>query len=174
VLATADLTYSEVGATRAVRLPAGYDHVLRDVVVGNGSGAFEAAADGLFTWRMHREAGLATVGPAARAVSGTTVVLRAGPAWLHLDIPCRVVYSVEEADRRGFAYGTLPGHPERGEEAFEVRLGDTGVVHFRIRAFSRPASLLARAGGPLTRRVQSYATDRYISAMRNLARDFGP
>jgi uncharacterized protein (UPF0548 family) len=169
LLATADLTYGEVGATRAVRLPVGYDHVLRDVVVGSGSDAFEAAADGLFAWRMHRAAGLATVGPAVRAVSGTTVVFRAGPAWLHLDIPCRVVYAVEEADRRGFAYGTLPGHPERGEEAFEVRLDDAGAVHFRICAFSKPASLLARAGGPLTRRAQSYATDRYVNALRNLA-----
>jgi uncharacterized protein (UPF0548 family) len=70
------------------------------------------------------------------------------------------VYTVEEADRRGFAYGTLPGHPESGEEAFTVVLTGTGDVRIRIRAFSRPASLVARAGRPFTRLIQQYATDR--------------
>jgi uncharacterized protein (UPF0548 family) len=76
---------------------------------------------------------------------------------------------VDEDRRRGFAYGTLPGHPERGEEAFVVRLTDVDEVRFRIRAFSRPASLLARAGGPLTRLAQQFATGRYVTAMRDLA-----
>jgi len=39
-----------------------------------------------------------------------------------------------------------------------------------FRAFSRPASLLARAGGPVTRLVQRQATNRYLKAMRDLAR----
>lgn len=42
----------------------------------------------------------------------------AGP--LRLRAPCRVVYTVTESRRRGFAYGTLPGHPECGEEAFVI------------------------------------------------------
>jgi uncharacterized protein (UPF0548 family) len=80
-----------------------------------------------------------------------------------------VVYTEEGRDRRGFAYGTLPGHPEQGEEAFLLDLTGNGDVHFRIRAFSRPASLLARVGGPLTRAVQAYATTRYVTATRRLA-----
>jgi uncharacterized protein (UPF0548 family) len=35
-------------------------------------------------------------------------------------------------------------------------------------AFSRPASLLARAGGPISRMTQAYVTDRYVSAIRRL------
>ena len=35
-----------------------------------------------------------------------------------LQAPCRVVYVIDEPDIRGFAYGTLPGHPESGEERF--------------------------------------------------------
>jgi uncharacterized protein (UPF0548 family) len=84
-------------------------------------------------------------------------------------IPCRVIYTIEEADRRGFAYGTLPGHPEQGEDAFIVLMTDTGQVRIEVRAFSRPASLLARSGGPVTRMVQQYATDRYLNAIRDLA-----
>ena len=169
-LAAAGLTYPEVGATRGGPLPPGYGHVVRDVVIGQGRAAFTRAAEGLLTWRMHGEAGLAPVSAADRAVTGAVVVLRAGFGPLRLPIPCRVVYTEESADRRGFAYGTLPGHPERGEEAFLVELAATGEVHVRIRAFSRPATLLARAGGPLTRLVQAYATDRYVSATRRLAR----
>jgi uncharacterized protein (UPF0548 family) len=38
--------------------------------------------------------------------------------------PCRVVYVLEETggevERYGFAFGTLPGHSEEGEERFTV------------------------------------------------------
>ncbi|SNY53828.1 DUF1990 family protein [Paractinoplanes atraurantiacus] len=161
-----ELTYPEVGATRDETLPGGYGHVFRDVRIGGGRPAFEAAAEGLFTWQMHRGAGLTVVGHPAPAATGVDVTLRL--AWL--TIPCRVVYTIEEQNRRGFAYGTLPGHPERGEEAFVVELTGAGDVVFHIRAFSRPASLLARAGGPLTRVVQEFATDRYVRALSRVCR----
>ncbi|BCJ40701.1 DUF1990 domain-containing protein [Actinoplanes ianthinogenes] len=169
-LATAELTYQQVGATRDDALPAGYDRVRRDVVVGHGREAFNRAAAGVFDWRMHREAGLAPISSAERATPGAVVVLRAGLGPVRLTIPCRVVYTVVEDRRRGFAYGTLPGHPERGEEAFLVELAADGAVWIRIRAFSRPASLPARAGGPLTRLAQRYATNRYVAAARRLSR----
>jgi uncharacterized protein (UPF0548 family) len=74
-----------------------------------------------------------------------------------------------EVDRRGFAYGTLPGHPEKGEEAFMIIMVNGSDVRIRVRAFSRPASLLARAGGPITRIAQKYFMDRYVDAIRHLA-----
>ncbi|GLY99988.1 DUF1990 domain-containing protein [Actinoplanes sp. NBRC 103695] len=163
------LTYAEVGATRAGPLPAGYGHVVREAGLGNGPDVFERAAAALFDWRMHRRAGLTVVSAHGPAAPGVVVVLGAGWGPLRLTIPCRVVYTVDEPARRGFAYGTLPGHPERGEEAFTVALTENGEVRFRIRAFSRPASLVARAGGPFTRKVQEYVTDRYLRAMRHLA-----
>jgi uncharacterized protein (UPF0548 family) len=45
-------------------------------------------------------------------VPGTDVLAHLGP----IRVPCRVVYVLDEPERRGFAYGTLPGHPESGEE----------------------------------------------------------
>lgn len=167
------LTYAEVGATREEPLPAGYGHVRRDVVIGHGRRAFEAAVDDLFGWQMHRRAGLGVAGSPARAAPGVTVELRAGWGPLSLGIPCRVVYTVEEPDRQGFAYGSLAGHPEQGEEAFLVNLSDVDDVRFVVRAFSRPATSLARAGGPVTRAVQQYATNRYVRAMRDLAGSTG-
>jgi len=168
-LATAPLTYPEVGATRAEAMPPGYGHVSRDVRLGSGPELFERAVAALFGWRMHEEAGLAVLHAGGPAAPGIVVVLRAGWGPVRLTVPCRVVYTVDEAWRRGFAYGTLPGHPERGEEAFTIAMTATGEVRMRIRAFSRPASLVARAGGPVSRLIQRYATDRYVSALRRLA-----
>lgn len=149
-------TYAEVGATRDAPLPAGYRHVLRDVEVGAGRDVFERAAEALLTFGMHRGAGL-TVGTRAPAVPGLPVVIRIGAGPLRLTAPCRVVYRIDQPDRQGFAYGTLDGHPERGEEAFVLHLTGAGRIRFRITAFSRPASALARLGGPLTTLAQEIA-----------------
>jgi uncharacterized protein (UPF0548 family) len=164
-------TYPEVGATREASLPSGYHHVRRDVAIGSGAAAFGAAAEALMTWRMHRAAGLDVLpGSATRASPGAFVRLRAGWGPLSLTAPCRVVYCVEQPDRRGFAYGTLPGHPERGEEAFVLHLTASGQVRFRICAFSRPAILLTRAAGPVARLAQAYVTTRYVTALTRLSR----
>lgn len=40
--------------------------------------------------------------------------------------------------RSGFVYRTLEGHPELGEEVFEVRKDANGAVSFRLEAWSRP------------------------------------
>lgn len=73
---------------------------------------------------------------------------------------------VDEPDRYGFAYGTLPLHPEEGEEAFLVERGDAGEVRFRIVAFSRPSHWAARLGGPVSRRVQQRALRAYLDALQ--------
>jgi uncharacterized protein (UPF0548 family) len=160
-----DLTYDQRGATRDETMPAGYHHLDLEEPIGRGREAFERAVDGLFSWHMHRRAGLTLVSASAdRAAPDVVVVLRLGPQ----RIPCRVVYTVDEPDHRGFAYGTLPGHPECGEEAFTVRLTTDGEVRARIRAFSRPATRLTRLSGPVGRLVQRYATRRYLRALAAL------
>jgi uncharacterized protein (UPF0548 family) len=168
--AAADLTYDRPGATRDDVLPTGFHHLDVEEPIGRGRPAVEKAAEGLLTWRMHEGAGLTLVAASAdRAAAGVLVVMRLGPGPLGLTAPCRVVYTVDGPDHRGFGYGTLPGHPARGEEAFTVRLTDDGEVRARVRAFSRPAALLARAGGPVTRLAQRYTARRYIRALRRLA-----
>ncbi|MDY7090077.1 MAG: DUF1990 domain-containing protein [Actinomycetota bacterium] len=158
------LTYTEVGATRTERMPPGYTHVVRDEVIGRGRAAYERAVDALHDWRMHRAAGFRIVRGGERAAEGVDIVLR----FYGMTVPCRVVYVVDEPNRAGFAYGTLPGHPEHGEEAFIVVLTPDDEVRFQIRAFSRPATLLTRLGGPIARLGQRYATGRYVKALRTL------
>lgn len=155
------LTYPEVGATRG-RMPAGYHHVHEARSVGHGAATFERAAATVLGWDVHRGAGLRVTASTPVAQPGAVAVLGLGP----LRVPCRVVYVVDEPLRRGFAYGTLPGHPECGEESFVVELDpDSGDVLTRITAFSRPGNRLIRLAGPANRMVQSVITRRYLRAV---------
>lgn len=164
------LTYPDIGATQRAQLPDGYEHVERRDVVGHGREDLERAAAAVFDWRAQRGAGLRvrSTGPASQV--GTVVLMTAGLPRLGLDIPCRVVWVVQEPDRRGFGYGTLPGHPESGEESFVVSLEPGGDVVFTMRAFSRLATRLSRLGGPVSRVAQGLALDRYTAAIRKAAR----
>jgi uncharacterized protein (UPF0548 family) len=177
MLRTADLdalrgapfTYPEVGATREAVLPSGYRHREHSAVVGTGRAAFERSAAAVLDWRCQRALPLRlrTTGPASEV--GAVAVLTAGLPSLGYDIPCRVAWSAAEGDERGFAYGSLPGHPESGEEAFVVRIDDDGVVRFTTRVFSRLASPLARLGGPVSWGVQGLALRAYVGAARRAA-----
>jgi uncharacterized protein (UPF0548 family) len=72
---------------------------------------------------------------------------------------CRIAYTIEEENqslrRYAFAFGTLPGHVERGEERFTVEWHRAdGSVWYEVFAFARPAHPLARVGSPFVRLVQ--------------------
>jgi uncharacterized protein (UPF0548 family) len=88
------------------------------------------------------------------------------PLWpLRIKAPCRVIYTIDEPNRKGFAYGTLPGHPECGEEAFIVDQTDDGSVWLTIRSFSRPATWQWWALYPLLRIAQEIFTRRYFRSL---------
>src|SRR4051812_18106193 len=101
-------------------MPSGYHHLSRGVVIGHGSARFTEASARLFTWQMHRTAGVAVRASAEPVVGGAVAVLRLGWGAVGVNAPVRVVCLLDEEQRKGFAYGTLPGHPESGEEAFVV------------------------------------------------------
>jgi uncharacterized protein (UPF0548 family) len=163
-LASAALTYHHAGATRAT-LPAGYHHQNAAKVIGSGAQTFGAAAADLFGWQAHMRAGLRVTASTATAEPGTVVLLGIGVGPLRMSAPCRVVYTVTEPQRQGFAYGTLPGHPESGEEAFTISQRDDGLVVFTITAFSRPATTAARVAGPLGLLIQRHFTQAYLRAL---------
>lgn len=167
-LQTADLTYAEVGATGGT-LPPGYHAQHLAARVGTGRAAFEAAAETLLTWGMHEGAGLRARVSDRRVRVGTVAELRLGPGPLALRIPVRVVEVVADEHRRGFVYGTLPGHPERGEESFTVELTTEGAVLFHLVAFSRGARWFTVLGGPLARTGQRVVGRRYLAAVRAAA-----
>jgi uncharacterized protein (UPF0548 family) len=162
-----DLTYPEIGATRGDQLPLGYRHVHRNEPLGSGEEDYRRAVDGLRGWQMQRRAGLRVSASTPPPTVGVQVTFTVAG----LRIPCQVVWVLEEERRFGYGYGTLPGHPERGEEGFIVSLDVADRVWLDVRAFSQPARWYSRLGGPLGWLVQDIATDRYVAAMRHLARD---
>jgi uncharacterized protein (UPF0548 family) len=164
----AALSYPEVGASLGV-LPTGYRHNDDSLVLGTGSEVFERAVLGLREWRAHRGAGVTVVPEDAPIEVGTTVALALPLAGISTLAACRIVGVVEDDSRFGFAYGTLTGHPERGEEAFSVER-DGDAVRFHIRAFSREADPLARLGAPVTRLIQRRVTRAYLTALQGFVR----
>ena len=148
-LREAELTYPEVGQTAGV-LPPGYHHLYRNALIGSGTEAFANAAQALLSWQVQLRAGLRVSPSSAMAEPGTVVVLGLRTGAIRIGAPCRVVYVVNEPHRRGFAYGTLPGHPERGEEAFIIELHGDGhgdVHHHRILQAGDSTGKGRRAGG---------------------------
>jgi uncharacterized protein (UPF0548 family) len=162
----APLTYHEVGATLGDTLPDGYHHDRSSIELGRGDDVWTRAKLGIDRWQAPAAAGI-TIEPSDAPIAvGTTVAIitRLGPALVVA--ACRIVAVVDEPDRYGFAYGTLPAHPEEGEELFLVTRDEAGTVRFAITAFSRPHDRLTRLGGPLARRVQQRTTRRYLEGMR--------
>jgi uncharacterized protein (UPF0548 family) len=69
-------------------------------------------------------------------------------------------------ERYGFAYGTLPGHAEKGEERFTIEWDrENGAVFYNVLAFSQPAHPLARLGAPFARRLQNRFARDSVRAM---------
>lgn len=69
----------------------------------------------------------------------------------------------------GFAYQTLEGHPEMGEETFEIRKDYRGAVSFRIEAWSQPNLWFVRLLTPLARAIQKSAARSAISNLSQVA-----
>jgi uncharacterized protein (UPF0548 family) len=156
------LTYAPVGATREGPLPDGFHHLRERFELGHGDAAFAHAATLLMTWQMHARAGLRVAASGDAIEPGAVVLCRLGP----LPIPCRVLWVRDEPDAQGFGYGTLPGHPETGEEAFVVTRS-AGVVRLEVTAYSRAGLLVTRLAGPVGRLGQRIAVRRYAAALRS-------
>lgn len=156
----AELTYPEVGATSDVELPQGYHHLRQSRSLGFVD--IDQIGELIMSWQVQLRSGVRRVSGPDRVSLGADVTFR----FLGQSIPCRVVDVVEEPNRRGFAYGTLPGHPETGEERFIAERDPvTGEVTLFITAFSNPGTWRTKAIGPFGRVLQRTMTRRYLAAL---------
>lgn len=169
------LNYPGVGATRmgAAEWPSGFRRLEVRTRVGHGEGDFAAAADAVSHWGMHRAAGVRFDTDARRAAPGVDVMVGLGVGALRLHAPCRVVWTEEGERRSGWGYGTLPGHPVRGEEAFVVTRDDDGAVWLEVLAFSTPVTWPTRAAGPLLPVFQRWYARRCGRVLRRLVHGRG-
>ncbi|WP_285725537.1 DUF1990 family protein [Psychromicrobium xiongbiense] len=153
---------------RPVAWPAGFRAVRHRVAVGHGEDIFQRLGSAILGWGIQRGAGL-SVSASAPVTVGADVVTGFGWGSFRLPAPCRVVWAESGPRLIGFGYGTLPGHPASGEEAFAAQLDDDGAVHCVILAYSVPSPGLYTLGAPVARAVQSLVTKRYLRAAERLA-----
>jgi uncharacterized protein (UPF0548 family) len=167
-------TYEALGAT-ARTPPAGYVVDYTRIRLGDGEAVFRSAAAALERWDHFRLGWVEAWSPDAPIRTGNVVAVMGwamGFWWLNA---CRIVYVVEETGpitKFGFAYGTLPGHVESGEERFLLEWDrDTDAVWYDIVAFSRPNHILTRLGYPLVRRMQKrFGRDSAAAMVRAVQR----
>jgi uncharacterized protein (UPF0548 family) len=171
----AGVTLSGSGADRQTG-SAGYRAYERTEFVGNGAAVWDFASAEVLRWGVKTRSGFSVEGggPSATGVDQPVVagdrywlVARLGPS--RVREPVVVVAVVDERDRKGFAYGTLAGHPVSGEEAFVVDRhadGADGSVWLTIRSLTRPASGPWRAAYPAALLAQRWYRRRYFRALR--------
>jgi len=155
-----------LGDTQARR---GWNIDRHRVLLGQGEHVFDKACKAIASWQMFPPK-ITTVcwheGQSEPPRDGlpVAVLYRAAPIGLWMLMAARVISLIGETDQRnrsagdrfGFAYGTLPDHPERGEERFLVEWNQTDDrVWYEVLAVSQPRHWLARLGYPYTRYEQA-------------------
>jgi len=151
---TLPFSYAATNATRTAYPVNGYDNDENTIRLGRGPEVWQKACTAIRSWRMFPGTWARIYPDQAPIVVGQTVAMSAyvwGVWWRNA---CRIVYIIDEPDRFGFAYGTLPGHVETGEELFCVEQDADGWIWYRIKAFSRPRFWLARLAYPVARAQQ--------------------
>ncbi|MGU3645086.1 DUF1990 family protein [Microbacterium sp. C23T] len=146
--------------------PAGFRRWERSTRLGDGPDLWNWASTEVLRWGVKTRSGF-TVSPAAAAAvrPGDRPVITAHPFGLSVREPVEVVAVVDDEDRVGFAYRTLPGHPVTGEAAFIVhRHGGSAIL--TIRSLTRPGRGRWRALYPVLLVAQAVARRRYLRALR--------
>jgi uncharacterized protein (UPF0548 family) len=159
-----DLSYATPGMTDAPpRSGFTADHAR--IELGRGPAAWDRARAAIRAWRMFDVAWVELFDAQAPIEPGTTVAVLVRVMGLWSLNATRVVGVIDERDRFGFAYGTLPDHAESGEERFLVERGPDGTVHYDLVALSRPHQVLPRLFRPWTRVLQRRFRRDSLAAM---------
>jgi uncharacterized protein (UPF0548 family) len=164
-------TYREVGATLG-QLPVGYNIDHHRVQLGTSRETFEKAKTAFRNWQMFRLNWLEPCWPEHRIRQGKSVGTLAHLFGVWSVNVCRIVSVIEETgdiEKFGFAYGTLPGHVECGEERFTVEWHHADdSVWYDLLAFSKPGLLLTWLSYPLVRRLQKRFAADSMQSMKNI------
>lgn len=186
--------YARVGATRSTDDTDGRPRRERiteeSVRIGSGQARWEHACTQVLSWDIQRHAGysvlpidqapVANSGPGQKhhpraafpqMQPGLTVQLRRRFGPLPMTMPIRIVYVLDEPHRKGFAYGTLAGHPVSGEVAYIVERHADDSVHFILRSFSGPGKGLWALTYPIVLLLRGGFRDSYLQALKGPSTD---
>lgn len=173
----AAFSYDEVGLTASLmKDPSKLDRKVYDFdsntfSLGEGQSTFDRASRALLRWahfgvpwiEFHQ------LVPEAHEDQVVATLLSHFGFWF-LN-PCRVVYMESSERHTAFAYGTLAGHAEIGEERFGVRIdAQTGAVAYQIQAFSRPGTIATQLAYPFARQLQARFAQASGAAMQAAVR----
>jgi uncharacterized protein (UPF0548 family) len=159
-------SYKEIGRTRTT-FPEGYDHDDHKVLLGKGHEDFQKARQLLNRWEMFPQSWTKIYPEMSPIEEGqvVAVLFRLFGFWWYN--ACRIVYTINDDRHYGFAYGTLKGHVEKGEEIFQVYMDEQARVWFQIKAFSRPNTWYTRLSYPLPRMFQKRFVRDAFRQMKN-------
>jgi uncharacterized protein (UPF0548 family) len=161
-------SYPEIGASRLVA-PDGYKVDHNRIKLGEGPETFARAVEAFKHWKMFEMDWIEIAPKNVPIVEGSCVAIIVRHFGFWSLNASRIVYVIEEhgmLERFGFAYGTLPGHVEQGEERFSVEYyPEDDSVWYDLFAFSRPRHFLARLGYPISRHLQKRFARDSLKAM---------
>lgn len=147
-------TYPEVGATAMDKEFKHYDNDYNYIELGKGAEIWQKAKEALRNWQHFPLPWTKIYPNTTELKKGAVVVVMFRLFGIWWRNSAKIVYAFDESNRFGFAYGTLPGHIEMGEEVFWVERDATGMVSYHIKAFSKPRFWLAKIGYPIARFYQ--------------------
>ncbi len=148
------LNYQEAGGTRDQLPSSGYTVDRYSICLGNGKAAYDRAVGAIRGLHMWDFGWVQICWPTTQVEVGSVLATCTRQLGVWFLNACRIVYLIEEERRFGFAYGTVEGHIEYGEERFTVEWRADDSVWYEILAFSRPAHWLMKLAYPYMRRVQ--------------------
>ncbi len=166
-----EFTYDYVGATLTGSPPEDFivDH--NRVLLGRGEEVWKKAKNAIRNWKMFDFSWVKLHPQKMPIETGRVVAVLVSHLGFYSMNTARIVYTIDEPTRFGFADGTLPGHSESGEERFSVELDiSTEEVWYDLYAFSQPNHMLAYVGYPFARYFQKqFAVDSKAAMINAIA-----
>lgn len=161
-------SYKEVGSS-ASNFPPNFNHDHNRIYLGKGEEVWQNAKIALQNWQQFPSPWTA-IYPNTTPFEKDQVVVVAfhlfGLWWFN---GARIVYAFDEANRFGFAYGTLTKHVEIGEECFWIERNEQGETYYCIKAFSRPNYWYVKLVKPLARIYQRKFVRQSFESMKQLS-----
>ncbi|HEY3514681.1 DUF1990 domain-containing protein [Kribbella sp. NPDC051137] len=136
----------------------------QSVRLGSGEKCWTFVSAELLRWGVKTRSGFSVEGdPQVVAGRRFWVLAQVGP--FRIREPVQVMAVVDEPRRAGFAYGTLAGHPVRGEETFLAERRTDDSVWLTVRSQTHPAAGLWRLAYPAALVAQRVYRRRYLAAL---------
>lgn len=158
-------------AAKTLKTPKGYTLDYYSIAIGEGDQVWQKAKEALQQWQ-HFPPSFTKIyqntPDTTKIAEGNVVVVMIYILGLWWRNTAKIVYTFDEPNRFGFAYGTLQDHAEKGEEAFWISKDKDSNITYHIHAISKPKFWAAKLAYPLTRKYQRKFARESIQNMKDI------